>query len=606
MLKTWSLQGFKSIAQPVELGLLPLTVLTGANSSGKSSLIQSILLVTQSLSSRFTERTVLLNGPLARLGNFSDVVSYGKVPKMRIAWTMTPPETGQVQFPSRTQIVEIGCEVALEENRSSESPELASLNPSLAECAITVTDAANNKVKVTATRKRESGVDADALLEELQRSNAPSYFQSRQAGLLYDLKIEGDLQAGLMIDADCMTVMGVWLLHFVPAAALLRVDGSKAMAKALTDFSPESISHIDLNPAYRDIMQSTAPEHALTFIVNELAGQDADLRSRLTTMAQMQPMTLQLWRQRARAAFASTSKDDRLYALATKRAEVADLLGSASIPLYLFAPYGQPLDTAVSMLANGLPPTVGYVGPLRDEPRPLQPLGIYAETNFVGYRGEQTAAVYERFKNEIITYVSPDSIENAEVIPETATLERALLKWLNYMGLAEAVTSRDLGKLGHELRVRTRPDGEAQDLTHVGVGVSQLLPVLLSCLIANTGSTMIFEQPEIHLHPRVQAQLGDFFLAVAMTGVQCIVETHSEHLINRLRYRTAMFPGSMIPSMTRIYFVENPRGQSEFRSIALNDFGAISDWPKGFFDQSQLEAGNIIRSAFSKRSGGKD
>ncbi|MBN0459309.1 AAA family ATPase, partial [Pseudomonas aeruginosa] len=111
--------------------------------------------------------------------------------------------------------------------------------------------------------------------------------------------------------------------------------------------------------------------------------------------------------------------------------------------------------------------------------------------------------------------------------------------WLSYLGVVEEFHTRDKGKLGYELYVKTSPSEEWQDLTHVGVGVSQVLPIILMFLLSRKGDVLIFEQPELHLHPKIQSRLCDLFLVMAQTGTQCIIETHSEYLINRLRLRIA-------------------------------------------------------------------
>ncbi|HUS84501.1 MAG TPA: DUF3696 domain-containing protein, partial [Anaerolineales bacterium] len=140
------------------------------------------------------------------------------------------------------------------------------------------------------------------------------------------------------------------------------------------------------------------------------------------------------------------------------------------------------------------------------------------------------------------------------------------------------------------------------DLTHVGVGVSQVLPILVASLLAEPDTTLIFEQPELHLHPRVQTLLGDFFLSMTALGKQCIVETHSEYLINRLRFRTAAaIESNPWVSALKVYFVERSENGSLFRDVAINEYGAVLDWPEGFFDQSQLEAEAILRAAAVKR-----
>ena len=141
----------------------------------------------------------------------------------------------------------------------------------------------------------------------------------------------------------------------------------------------------------------------------------------------------------------------------------------------------------------------------------------------------------------------------------------------------------------------------AHDLTHVGVGVSQVLPILVMCLLAEPDTTLIFEQPELHLHPKVQTLLGDFFLSMSLLGKQCVLETHSEYLINRLRFRAAASTSDEIAKNIVMYFVEKPADKSVFRRVIVNEYGAITDWPDGFFDQSQDEAEGILKAATRKR-----
>ena len=186
-----------------------------------------------------------------------------------------------------------------------------------------------------------------------------------------------------------------------------------------------------------------------------------------------------------------------------------------------------------------------YLGPLRDEPKPLYPLAPNVDPADVGNRGEHTAAVFDLHKKKFVRYLPSAHFENPDIDtePTTRTLETAVFDWLRYMGVAESLVTRDRGKLGHELQVTTAGTRKPHDLTHVGVGVSQVLPILVMCLLAEPDTTIIIEQPELHLHPKVQTLLGDFFLSMALLGKQIIVETHSEYIINRLRFRAAAAQG---------------------------------------------------------------
>jgi len=248
---------------------------------------------------------------------------------------------------------------------------------------------------------------------------------------------------------------------------------------------------------------------------------------------------------------------------------------------------------------------VKYLGPLRDEPKALYPLAPGVDPTDVGLRGEYTAAVLDLNKGQRIRYIPTSAFRGAEVPAKpqvlVRTLEAAMLDWLQYLGVAENVQTKDRGKFGHELKVVLPGRTQAHDLTHVGVGVSQVLPILVMCLLAEPDTTLIFEQPELHLHPRVQTLLGDFFLSMSLLGKQCILETHSEYLINRLRFRAASSSDDEVSKKIVMYFVEKPADTSVFRRVIVNEYGAIADWPEGFFDQSQNEAEEILKAATRKR-----
>jgi predicted ATPase len=183
---------------------------------------------------------------------------------------------------------------------------------------------------------------------------------------------------------------------------------------------------------------------------------------------------------------------------------------------------------------------------------------------------------------------------------KSASLEEAVLDWLRYLDVASDVNTTDEGKFGYGLRVRTERSGTSHDLTHVGVGVSQVLPIVVMCLLANRDTTIVLEQPELHLNPKVQTRLGDFFLSMAILQKQCLVETHSEYLINRLRLRAARAPGKSVSDMIKLYFVDKSENFTTFRDVVINESGTIMRWPIDFFDQSQQEIEDILLAADRK------
>lgn len=247
---------------------------------------------------------------------------------------------------------------------------------------------------------------------------------------------------------------------------------------------------------------------------------------------------------------------------------------------------------------------IKYLGPLRNEPQAMYQAFDLSELDVVGLKGEYTAAVLHINKSRRIKYPKITSIEGQTLAFEnvTDTLAKACTEWLTYLGVVTEVQTYDKGKLGYELQVKTSASDHLQDLTHVGVGVSQILPIVVMALLSEDNDVLIFEQPELHLHPKVQSRLCDFLLAVSSGSKQCIIETHSEYIINRLRRRIAQSRDHSTKEKSSVLFIEKEAGATVFRQININTFGAIIDWPKDFFDQTDEETENILLEATLKKN----
>lgn len=140
------------------------------------------------------------------------------------------------------------------------------------------------------------------------------------------------------------------------------------------------------------------------------------------------------------------------------------------------------------------------------------------------------------------------------------------------------------------------------DSIHVGVGVSQVLPIIVQCLVAGPGALVVLEQPELHLHPAAQQRLADFLLACTAWGQNIIVESHSEYLVLRLRRRIAEDLSDALRSQVSILFAErDSTGATRYRDVELTPTGGVVEWPAGFFDQGPDEAHQLLIAAAERQ-----
>ncbi|WP_421575766.1 DUF3696 domain-containing protein [Stenotrophomonas maltophilia] len=172
-------------------------------------------------------------------------------------------------------------------------------------------------------------------------------------------------------------------------------------------------------------------------------------------------------------------------------------------------------------------------------------------------------------------------------------------KWLARMKVAQRLEVRQQGRSSrYELMIHR--DGVACNLRDVGIGVSQVLPVLVLAYFAPPGSTVILEEPEIHLHPLAQSVLAELFVEVSrQRKVQFIVETHSEHLFRRLQ--TLVAGRKVTNEAVAMYFVERKGKSAQLRELLLDEYGRVSDWPKGFFGDALGETREQARLMFERK-----
>lgn len=631
MIAKWKLFNFKSIRKETELEMAPLTILAGANSSGKSTFLQSILLVAQTLAHKVSSRSVVLNGALARLGQFDDLKSVeSEADQITIGWTCHLPSDFQESHAlgyrrmayyylrGKQRVSAVSCEIAFDTKDVEAQREIAQIQPPLFSTQLSVStrdpEAGDSQFSMTIRRTPVGGDASKRKWIDTDAGNEPTGRRSLQ----YDVEVDDASLADIREELVSAEPVGCVLRHFLPERLALGVDLVAEDAQAILNvLAGEGVRGFPRRSALE--REVAVPASVVDFVMKLTSDLGGDAKEdvqalllkhlhQVTERAGGQPVALEglndaLRRLPARFRMElrrRMSEEGRFEAVVKEAIHKERKEEPALVPFRL----PRAIAEASWYIDQFFASSVRYLGPLRDEPKSLYPLSPTASPLDVGLKGEHTAAVLELHKNSPIRYIPTSAFAGDEISPQATTrsLEAAVIDWLRYLGVAEHVESRDKGKFGHELTVSIAGSKRPHDLTHVGVGVSQVLPILVASLLAEPDTTLIFEQPELHLHPKVQTLLADFFLSMTQLGKQCLIETHSEYLINRIRFRTAAAQMSNPwVAAVKMYFVEKTGDGTAFREVSINEFGAITDWPEGFFDQSQREAEAILRAAVLKR-----
>ena len=218
---------------------------------------------------------------------------------------------------------------------------------------------------------------------------------------------------------------------------------------------------------------------------------------------------------------------------------------------------------------------------------------ISAERLEVGQKGEFCAQVLEKLG-------SKPSIYADRVHPEKSSMDSSLLKYEVESWLSEIATPIEIatipttGSAISALQFRT-PGGIWVRAPNMGFGVSYALPIVLAGLIASRDGILIVENPEAHLHPAGQSRMGSFLAWLAGKGVQVILETHSDHVLNGVRRAIAEFDYLSHEQALVNFFSSDAHAAPDVKELLFSSTGGIANWPPGFFDQYQLDVASLGR-----------
>ena len=237
---------------------------------------------------------------------------------------------------------------------------------------------------------------------------------------------------------------------------------------------------------------------------------------------------------------------------------------------------------AAGSLTNALR-NLTYITAERIAPQEAYPLEDPRLVSVVGSRGEHAMSVLywgrdQPVMNELVLPEAP-AIRLRQVEQRMRMLFPGCEIDLQQAPRANAVT----------LGLRTSNATEFHSPIHTGFGLTQILPIMVAALSATRSDIILIENPEVHLHPAAQALIGQFMADVARAGIQVIVETHSDHVLNGVR--RSVKAGRLTSADVAIHYFRPPSDNlTQVLSPTLDDSGNIDDWPEGFFDQFDKDA----------------
>ncbi|ODV49936.1 putative ATPase [Methanohalophilus euhalobius] len=519
MIKNIHLENFKGLQNSQKIDLKPLTVLCGTNSSGKSTIIQSLLLLKQTFENQSRYGKIVLNGQYVHMGSFKNIVyNQNKKNEVKISFEIEP----------------LNNSITKRYKKNLQHRFLRAFR------------FINNKGEDV---KKSLMVSYGLKLDDKTNRREPIinnfYFCTQNSS-----KNESSIGTSIHIN------------HKKNNEYELKWKKTRPQPFANIDLKTSSFEHIDkyfcpnCNRNHR-INSDVGSKHFVKYIYYE--------------------------------NFHANGHPEYTNLIPEVKIEEGQNLQHLNRPLYSLR--------HIMEIEFG---DFVYIGPLRKEPSRRY---IYEEEYLnIGNKGENAPFILAlEGKRKIDPYYYFDEQREEWELIENDNLEKAVNRWLKYMDISDSYNLESKEEI-IRLYIQSGQYGDSKiTLADVGFGVSQILPILVEGLRIKPRQTLILEQPEIHLHPKLQMKLADFFISMILSKKRIIVETHSDHLINRIVRRIIEYEDESINSNTNILFFDSINGHTQTRSVDIDEKRGIVDWPQGFFDQSAEEKRVIVQKAIEKR-----
>ena len=551
MIAKFSGKNYKAF-ESFDLELRPLTILLGANSSGKSALINSLLMLSQSAESfAITESPLRMNGNKTGMGETLNIIrDKNPLNKLSFTFEFSPKDSlrkslsqiKSVAIQNHETVIRWMAHVMHATGTKSASfnrltAKVDQLLPDLHDHS-KITDFKKNYIKLIKAYRA-------VIPKEKKGRNWPADF------------ISFTEETSIQKIEDCLDAFfGVPLSRLIPAKVTYSFTYNKRKELLfVSDYAQYN--------KFGNLIFSFKKDGNNSRITSEILALSLIGRSRSEILKSLTLDSLQI----AAGASAAANGYGNFTSISGSSSPVASLLG-----VYLNSTSKHLLQSLAGLQVN-------HVSPLRAFPQRYYVLD---------------KSIHHRKLNAL------DGTELAEILKNNPTIKDEINVLFSRFNIGI-----DVEKVNDIIyKIVVNQNDVNLELTDVGFGISQVLPILVQAYLSPKNSLTIIEQPEIHLHPNMQAWLTDALISIALQSEKrFLIETHSDALIRRIRLRIVDESSKLSEDHVKIYYLHRNNTQrcTSMDEIEVNENGDVK-WPKDFMDVEIKDTIEIQQLKFAKVS----
>lgn len=583
VLKGIELENFKSYANKQYIQFSDLSVLLGANSSGKSTALQALLMLKQTMECNSPDEELLLSGKYVALGDYDDVISDSVTGSFSLAVTLKQTEK------SENMLDEDNFKICWNFKRDVDSA-----------------SAILNYIDVYFENMHLS-------LKRVSKGLFDLYINDER--IVFSVNIHNLLLSNYVVHYDTkLNSKASELINILSQTLISQKTTTVAMDEpvginAIREFYIRLLDRLQEKEI--DKISLTEDTYNLALRVEKLIDEFVNLELPMYGSAnRIIPKDLRI--RILELSFANLNSLEQLVNILTVYESyisnykcsipaTSQLQGSYHLkgnPFWLLDRDDEKRNNLTQLkyaldfyniFYTDIISKIFFVGPIRETPKGLYNIGFETVPKYVGPTGSYFASVllHENKKEKI--YILPSG-------KEKCTLSDALAEWMIHLNVASAVDVDRKNSFGFSVSIENM-DHIKSDIMNVGIGTSQVLPVLISVLLSEPHEILIFEQPELHLHPYSQSRLADMFVEFCKQGRKIILETHSEYFLLRLRYH--IVKNNYSKESAAINFFHNT-GRTKVWTTNISGLGNI-EYPEDFRDETQELLDSILEAALERK-----